>query len=72
MHSKNVQISSPNNGDQSIAEGFIADNPYSAIYGDNHYYNYYEDNWDYSVYPRTRFASEYGFQVRIFFCSDCC
>ena len=32
------------------------------IYGDTHYYNYRENNWDWTIYPKTRFASEYGFQ----------
>lgn len=27
-----------------------------------HYYNYILDGWDKSIYLRTRFASEYGFQ----------
>jgi beta-mannosidase len=27
-----------------------------------HYYNYLSDGWDANIYPRTRFASEFGFQ----------
>ena len=41
------QVSSPNNGDESINEGYIAENPGSSIYGDKHFYNYVEDNSDY-------------------------
>lgn len=55
-------VSSPTNGLESEAEGYIADNPYDPHYGDTHYYNYLGDNWDQNIYPRTRFASEYGFQ----------
>ncbi len=58
------KVSSPTNGDETISEGYLASNPYSTIYGDIHYYNYVEDNWDSSIYLTTRFASEYGFQVR--------
>eukprot|EP00095_Tigriopus_kingsejongensis_P004036 maker-scaffold5_size1054832-snap-gene-4.13 protein:Tk04036 transcript:maker-scaffold5_size1054832-snap-gene-4.13-mRNA-1 annotation:"Beta-mannosidase" len=55
-------ISSPSNADKSVEDGFIAENPYSALYGDTHFYNYNLDNWDPKIYPQTRFASEYGFQ----------
>ncbi|XP_049877970.1 beta-mannosidase [Pectinophora gossypiella] len=55
-------VSSPTNGLQSEAEGYIAENPYDPHFGDTHYYNYIQDNWDMNIYPRTRFASEYGFQ----------
>lgn len=55
-------VSSPSNGLESEHEGYIADNPYDAHYGDTHYYNYIADNWDMNTYPKTRFASEYGFQ----------
>ena len=55
-------VSSPGNGLASEQEGYIASDPYSSLYGDTHYYNYKEDNWDHRIYPRTRFASEYGFQ----------
>jgi len=27
-----------------------------------HYYNYLADGWNPAIYPRTRFASEFGFQ----------
>lgn len=60
--SRNFVVSSPSNGDASEEEGYIASNPYSGLYGDNHYYNYKENNWDWTIYPKTRFASEYGFQ----------
>lgn len=55
-------VSSPTNGLQSEKEGYVATNPYDPHYGDTHYYNYMADNWDANIYPRTRFASEYGFQ----------
>lgn len=55
-------ISSPSNGIESEAEGYIARNPYDSRYGDTHYYNYFADGWDSNIYPKTRFASEYGFQ----------
>ena len=60
--SRNFVVSSPSNGDASEEEGYIANNPYSPLYGDTHYYNYKENNWDWTTYPKTRFASEYGFQ----------
>ncbi|XP_049964319.1 beta-mannosidase isoform X2 [Schistocerca serialis cubense] len=55
-------ISSPTNGLQSEAEGYIAKNPGSSLFGDVHYYNYMLDGWDPNIYPVPRFASEYGFQ----------
>ena len=55
-------VSSPSNGLQSEKEGYIAVNPYDPHYGDTHYYNYLADNWNMMTYPKTRFASEYGFQ----------
>ncbi|XP_059478793.1 beta-mannosidase [Neocloeon triangulifer] len=55
-------VSSPSNGIKSEEDGFISNDPYSALYGDIHYYNYLADGWDPAVYPRTRFASEFGFQ----------
>ncbi len=60
----NVKVSSPTNGVESEEEGYLADDPYDSQYGDTHFYNYNDDNWDYTMYPLTRFASEYGFQVR--------
>uniref|UniRef100_A0A4W3J9R8 Beta-mannosidase n=1 Tax=Callorhinchus milii TaxID=7868 RepID=A0A4W3J9R8_CALMI len=54
--------SSPTNGDESILENWVARNPYDTQYGDSHYYNYYSDCWDWTQFPKTRFASEYGFQ----------
>lgn len=56
-------VSSPSNGRESEAEGYIANNPSDPHYGDTHYYNYLADNWDMNIYPATRFASEYGFQA---------
>ncbi|XP_066487821.1 beta-mannosidase-like [Tiliqua scincoides] len=54
--------SSPTNGLKSAEEGWLALNPDDTHYGDIHYYNYLQDCWDWTSYPRTRFASEYGFQ----------
>ncbi|KAJ4448986.1 hypothetical protein ANN_00378 [Periplaneta americana] len=55
-------VSSPSNGLETEKEGYIADNPGSSLYGDIHYYNYLGIGWQPSTYPKTRFASEYGFQ----------
>ncbi|XP_023934715.1 beta-mannosidase [Bicyclus anynana] len=55
-------VSSPSNGRKSEEDGYIAQNPYDPNYGDTHYYNYLADSWDSNIYPKTRFASEYGFQ----------
>uniref|UniRef100_A0A669QRU7 Beta-mannosidase n=1 Tax=Phasianus colchicus TaxID=9054 RepID=A0A669QRU7_PHACC len=55
-------VSSPTNGLESIKEGWLSENPYDTHYGDTHFYDYSSDCWNWSVYPRTRFASEYGFQ----------
>ncbi|XP_014371911.2 beta-mannosidase [Papilio machaon] len=60
--SRRYLVSSPSNGVESEQEGYIAKNPYDSNYGDTHYYNYLSDNWDINIYPKTRFASEYGFQ----------
>uniref|UniRef100_A0A8C5PSX5 beta-mannosidase n=1 Tax=Leptobrachium leishanense TaxID=445787 RepID=A0A8C5PSX5_9ANUR len=54
--------SSPTNGKETVLEGWLAKNPYDQHYGDIHYYNYASDCWDWRIYPRPRFASEYGFQ----------
>uniref|UniRef100_A0A8C8VGU1 Beta-mannosidase n=1 Tax=Pelusios castaneus TaxID=367368 RepID=A0A8C8VGU1_9SAUR len=54
--------SSPTNGMESVKEGWISQNPYDTHYGDTHFYDYLSDCWDWTVYPKTRFASEYGFQ----------
>ncbi|KAF3845161.1 hypothetical protein F7725_008324 [Dissostichus mawsoni] len=55
-------VSSPTNGFESEQEGFVAKNPYDAHYGDTHFYTYTEDCLDWRTFPRTRFASEYGYQ----------
>uniref|UniRef100_A0A673L7P9 Beta-mannosidase n=1 Tax=Sinocyclocheilus rhinocerous TaxID=307959 RepID=A0A673L7P9_9TELE len=55
-------VSSPTNGVESEKEGWVAKDPYDPHYGDTHYYSYYKDCWDWTAFPRTRFASEYGFQ----------
>ncbi|XP_048452347.1 beta-mannosidase isoform X2 [Rhincodon typus] len=54
--------SSPTNGEESIQENWVAKNPYDVHYGDVHYYSYTADCWDWTHFPKTRFASEYGFQ----------
>uniref|UniRef100_A0A8C1P6P8 Beta-mannosidase n=1 Tax=Cyprinus carpio TaxID=7962 RepID=A0A8C1P6P8_CYPCA len=55
-------VSSPTNGVESEKEGWVAKDPYDPHYGDTHFYSYYKDCWDWTAFPRTRFASEYGFQ----------
>ncbi|XP_030626343.1 beta-mannosidase [Chanos chanos] len=55
-------VSSPTNGLESEREGWVAQNPYDPHYGDTHFYSYTNDCWDWRGFPRTRFASEYGFQ----------
>ncbi|KAL0969506.1 hypothetical protein UPYG_G00228170 [Umbra pygmaea] len=60
--SRPVLVSSPTNGAETEQEGWVAQNPYDVHYGDTHYYSYFQDCWDWTALPRTRFASEYGFQ----------
>ncbi|KAJ7988817.1 hypothetical protein DPEC_G00313130 [Dallia pectoralis] len=55
-------VSSPTNGAETEREGWVSRDPYNLHYGDTHFYNYTHDCWDWSALPRTRFASEYGFQ----------
>lgn len=55
-------VSSPTNGAESQREGWVAADPYDPHYGDTHFYSYLADCWDWRTFPRTRFASEYGFQ----------
>ncbi|XP_035024584.2 beta-mannosidase [Hippoglossus stenolepis] len=55
-------VSSPTNGAESEREGWVAEDPYDPHYGDTHFYSYLLDCWDWRTFPRTRFASEYGFQ----------
>ncbi|NXY35927.1 MANBA mannosidase, partial [Pomatorhinus ruficollis] len=54
--------SSPTNGLESVKEGWLSRDPYDTHYGDTHFYDYNSDCWNWTMYPRTRFASEYGFQ----------
>ncbi|KAM9579372.1 beta-mannosidase isoform 1-T1 [Guaruba guarouba] len=54
--------SSPTNGLESVKEGWVSQNPYDTHYGDTHFYDYSIDCWNWAAYPKTRFASEYGFQ----------
>uniref|UniRef100_A0A1L8EBR4 beta-mannosidase n=2 Tax=Haematobia irritans TaxID=7368 RepID=A0A1L8EBR4_HAEIR len=55
-------VSSPSNGKESIKDNYISDNPQDPNYGDVHFYDVFKDGWNPSIYPRPRFASEYGFQ----------
>ncbi|KAL6106020.1 manba [Pungitius sinensis] len=55
-------VSSPTNGAGSEQQGWVAADPYDPHYGDTHFYSYALDCWDWRTFPRTRFASEYGFQ----------
>lgn len=55
-------VSSPTNGKESEKEGWVAHDPYDPQNGDTHYYNYTRDCWNWNEFPRTRFASEFGFQ----------
>lgn len=54
--------SSPTNGIGSEQEGYVAKDPQSHFYGDVHFYNYLIDGLKQSLYPISRFASEYGYQ----------
>ncbi|XP_037073776.1 LOW QUALITY PROTEIN: beta-mannosidase-like [Pollicipes pollicipes] len=54
--------SSPSNGRESDAEGYVAKDPGSSLYGDVHVYEYILDMWNTTVFPRPRFSSEYGLQ----------
>lgn len=54
--------SSPTNGVQSIAEGWLSADPYNNHFGDVHFYDYTRDCWDWNIFPKARFASEYGYQ----------
>ncbi|EHB13916.1 Beta-mannosidase, partial [Heterocephalus glaber] len=54
--------SSPSNGAETIAEGWVAKHPNSNHYGDVHFYNYNSDCWNWTVFPKARFVSEYGYQ----------
>lgn len=55
-------ISSPSNGVKGSEDRFISKNPQDPHYGDVHFYDISKDSWDPDIYPRPRFASEYGFQ----------
>lgn len=55
-------LSSPSNGDKTVAEGGISTNPGSNLYGDVHFYDYFHDGWDPAVYPQARCVTEYGYQ----------
>lgn len=53
--------SSPSNGYENASAPVAAD-PQSDFFGDKHFYTYNADCWDVTVFPRPRFASEFGFQ----------
>ncbi len=55
-------VSSPSNAAESEAEGWVAKNPRSPYYGDVHVYDYVNNCWDVDIFPKPRFASEYGYQ----------
>lgn len=55
--------SSPTNGAESEAEGWVAHDPTDPRYGDLHTYIYEADDlWQQDTYPVGRFVSEFGFQ----------
>ncbi|XP_013118469.2 beta-mannosidase [Stomoxys calcitrans] len=58
----NPLVSSPSNGKESAKDNYISENPQDPNYGDVHFYDVFKDGWNPSIYPRPRFASEYGFQ----------
>ncbi|KAF4527734.1 hypothetical protein B566_EDAN014944, partial [Ephemera danica] len=51
---RSYAISSPSNGLKTEQDGYVSDNPSDRRYGDN--------GWNADLYPRSRFASEFGFQ----------
>ncbi|CAH1775715.1 unnamed protein product [Owenia fusiformis] len=55
--------SSPTNGVESEREGWVAQNPADTHFGDMHWYDYSADGWSWKSYPRTRFASEFGYEA---------
>uniref|UniRef100_A0A7M5UUN3 Beta-mannosidase n=1 Tax=Clytia hemisphaerica TaxID=252671 RepID=A0A7M5UUN3_9CNID len=55
-------LSSPSNGNENVAEKYIAKNPQDERFGDVHFYDYKKDCWDPDTFPKPRFASEYGYQ----------
>nr|XP_044622329.1 beta-mannosidase isoform X3 [Equus asinus] len=54
--------SSPTNGAESVAEGWVSHNPYDKHFGDVHFYDYISDCWNWKIFPKARFVSEYGYQ----------
>ncbi|XP_007951844.1 beta-mannosidase [Orycteropus afer afer] len=54
--------SSPTNGVESVAEGWVSENPYDTHFGDVHFYDYISDCWNWNIFPKARFVSEYGYQ----------
>ncbi|KAM7362826.1 beta-mannosidase-like [Cochliomyia hominivorax] len=55
-------VSSPSNGKESEKDNYISSNPQDPNYGDIHFYDIFQDGWNPRIYPKPRFASEYGFQ----------
>nr|XP_003410544.1 beta-mannosidase isoform X1 [Loxodonta africana] len=54
--------SSPTNGAESVAEGWVSHYPHDTHFGDVHYYSYSSDCWNWELFPKARFVSEYGYQ----------
>lgn len=54
--------SSPTNGKGSIAENWMAANPFDLKYGDLHFYDYKLNGWLPESFPIPRLMSEYGVQ----------
>ena len=50
--------SSPTNGKETIAENWIAKNPYDLKFGDMHFYDYKMNGWLPESFPIPRFMSE--------------
>ncbi|EDV92669.1 beta-mannosidase [Drosophila grimshawi] len=55
-------VSSPSNGKAGERYNYISENPQETSNGDVHFYDYFKDAWNADIYPRPRFASEYGLQ----------
>ncbi|CAI2737285.1 unnamed protein product [Dicrocoelium dendriticum] len=61
-HPRKCLISSPSNGIVTEQAKGTDRNPQDPRFGDVHYYNYYGNLWLETVYPVTRFTSEFGIQ----------
>ncbi|PVD35823.1 hypothetical protein C0Q70_02792 [Pomacea canaliculata] len=54
--------SSPSDGAETVKEGYVAQNPYSDLYGDVHFYDYNMDQWKPDGFPIPRMTTEFGLQ----------